>query len=429
MGPTEIVELHGNGSILLIGRRPRFGQLNRFDAKTCGSIEDPQTIADGVRCYTAYPGNGLKLRHVWAAATGGSMMPRNDDDMAGNVGRIVNQGTWMVLEIADERHSGSPVLERIKRRKNPVLATLRGRNVATLSMDEKFALTFDKLTSHLGEGFAEALSELVSPVALGAAVATIAVLTFASGGVVAAIILAVGYAVAGWAIFAAIGDLLHAIKLVANATDESDLDRAAALLAKVASEITLGALIAVLTRGAGRAGGRRVGGDGEDAIDLSNSNAKLSNLEVKHDSRSKSGQSSGKLIEFDDTERLAQKSVDKDSTENFQKNKVDTSLSGLTLEQAKRVLKTAQESYKNTTKAGHALAKYSGRKPGVWGKFSGSQKTWNKQAMNQMRDIFRGEGGFKKVVNNDNVVFLDKKLNDGRGIGLQKGYNFKGFID
>lgn len=57
--------------------------------------------------------------------------------------------------------------------------------------------------------------------------------------------------------------MIDAIELVANATDESDLDRAAALLAKVASEITLGALIAVLTRGAGRAGGRRAGSRGK----------------------------------------------------------------------------------------------------------------------------------------------------------------------
>ncbi|WP_143182028.1 hypothetical protein [Thalassospira sp. TSL5-1] len=57
LGPTEIVELRGNGAILLIGRRLSFGQLNRFDAKTCGSIEDPQTIADRVRSYSAYPGH------------------------------------------------------------------------------------------------------------------------------------------------------------------------------------------------------------------------------------------------------------------------------------------------------------------------------------------------------------------------------------
>ncbi len=51
------------------------------------------------------------------------------------------------------------------------------------------------------------------------------------------------------------------------------------------------------------------------------------------------------------------------------------------------------------------------------------------QEMNQMRDIFRGKGEFKNVVNNDNVFFLEKKLYDGRGIRLQKDYKFKGFID
>lgn len=251
---SEIVELRGNGSILLIGRRLCFAQLNRFDAKTCGSIEDPQGIADRVRSYAAYPGNGLKLRHFWAAAAGGTMAPRNDLDMARDVGRIVAQGTWMALEIADERRVGASAPEKIKRRLTPVLSTLKGRNVATMSMEEKFELTFGKLENHLGEGFEETLRGLVSPVALATAAATIAALAFASGGTILAVILGIGYAMVGWAIFGAVGDLMEAMQLVANAKDERDLDRAAALFARVAAEITVGLLIALLTHTAGRAG-------------------------------------------------------------------------------------------------------------------------------------------------------------------------------
>ncbi|RCK54288.1 hypothetical protein TH25_03030 [Thalassospira profundimaris] len=254
LGPTEIVALRGNGSILLIGRRLSFGQLNRFDAKTCGSIEDPQTIADRVRCYSAYPGNGLKLRHFWMAAAGGSMVPRNDLDMARDVGRIVAQGTWMVLEIADERNLGPAVPEKMKPPMAPAFSILKGRNVATMSMDEKFQLTFDKVPNYLGEGFAETFRELVSPAALATAAVTIAVLAFASGGTIVAIILGIGYAMVGWAIFNAIGDLIEAMKLVANAKDEQTLDRAAFLFARVAAEITVGLLLALLTRVAGRAG-------------------------------------------------------------------------------------------------------------------------------------------------------------------------------
>ncbi|MEQ5776292.1 hypothetical protein J4E05_12235 [Thalassospira sp. NFXS8] len=251
---SEIVELRGNGSILLIGRPISFGQLNRFDARMCGSIDDPQRIADRVRHYASHPGNGLKLRHFWLSAGGGNLAPRNERDMVRDVGRIVGQGAWMALEIADERRVGCAVPEKISGRMTPVLSTLKGRNVATMSMDEKFELTFGKLENHLGEGFAETLRGLVSPVALATAAATIAALAFASGGTILAIILGIGYAMVGWAIFGAVGDLMGAMQLVANAKDERDLDRAAALFARVAAEITVGLLIALLTHAAGRTG-------------------------------------------------------------------------------------------------------------------------------------------------------------------------------
>lgn len=106
-----------------------------------------------------------------------------------------------------------------------------------------------------------------------------------------------------------------------------------------------------------------------------------------------------------------------------------TSLAGLSRGQAKTVLQTAQEAYKGTTRVGHALSKHAGRNPEVWGKMTGSQKTWNDQAMEHIREIIRGPGEFKSVTNDRGVTFLEKSLSDGRGIRLNRDYTFKGFID
>lgn len=99
-----------------------------------------------------------------------------------------------------------------------------------------------------------------------------------------------------------------------------------------------------------------------------------------------------------------------------------------TLGQAKITLRTAQESYKGSTRLGHALSKHSGRNPGLWGKVTGSPRMWHQQGMKQFREIYDAPGGFNKATT-DGVSFLEKRLPDGRGIRLQMDYKFKGFID
>jgi filamentous hemagglutinin len=97
--------------------------------------------------------------------------------------------------------------------------------------------------------------------------------------------------------------------------------------------------------------------------------------------------------------------------------------------QAKIALKSAQKAYKGSTRVGHALAKHAGRKPEIWGKMTGSMKTWNDKAMKHMREIIRGPGEFTKVKTDKGITFIEKRLSDGRGIRLNQDYSFKGFID
>ncbi|WP_139260489.1 hypothetical protein [Duganella sacchari] len=104
------------------------------------------------------------------------------------------------------------------------------------------------------------------------------------------------------------------------------------------------------------------------------------------------------------------------------------SLSGLSFGQMRTALETAQETYKGSTAIGHALSKHAGRNPQIWGRISGSMKTWNDQGMKQFREIIRAPGEFQEKVY-DGLKFLEKRLEDGRGVRLNMDSTFKGFID
>lgn len=95
----------------------------------------------------------------------------------------------------------------------------------------------------------------------------------------------------------------------------------------------------------------------------------------------------------------------------------------------KKVLESAQAPYKGSTVVGHALSKHAGRNPDIWGKVTGSMKTWNEQVINHLREIARAPGEFKPITTDKGIPFLEKRLTDGRGIRLNMDGTFKGFVD
>jgi RHS repeat-associated protein len=102
---------------------------------------------------------------------------------------------------------------------------------------------------------------------------------------------------------------------------------------------------------------------------------------------------------------------------------------GLSISTTKAALASAQQAYKGSTIVGHALSKHAGRNPNVWGTTSGSMKTWNEQGMVHLRDVIRGPGEFAKQAYEDGLMFLEKRLPDGRGVRLNMDGTFKGFLD
>ena len=95
----------------------------------------------------------------------------------------------------------------------------------------------------------------------------------------------------------------------------------------------------------------------------------------------------------------------------------------------KVVFESAQLPYKGSTVIGHALSKHAGRNPEVWGQTTGAMSTWNSQGMSHLREIIRAPGEFKTVTTSNGLVFIEKRLIDGRGVRLNMDGTFKGFID
>ncbi len=112
----------------------------------------------------------------------------------------------------------------------------------------------------------------------------------------------------------------------------------------------------------------------------------------------------------------------------FLKRGATKGLAGLSRGQIKIALRSAQAAKKGSTVAGHALSKHAGRNPEIWGKMTGPMKTWNAQAMKHFREIIRGPGDFKQITSNGRK-FLEKRLDDGRGVRLNMDSTFKTFID
>lgn len=94
------------------------------------------------------------------------------------------------------------------------------------------------------------------------------------------------------------------------------------------------------------------------------------------------------------------------------------------------IIRSATASKKGgETVVGHALQKHAGRNPDIWGKVKGGPEQINQTAQKHLEDILDGPGEFTKVTNDRGISFLEKKLEDGRGLRLNLDGTFKGFID
>jgi hypothetical protein len=93
------------------------------------------------------------------------------------------------------------------------------------------------------------------------------------------------------------------------------------------------------------------------------------------------------------------------------------------------ILTSALNEYKGSTRMGHSLSKHAGRNSEIWGHLKGSPSSWTNQAIKHFNDIYYGKGNFNLIKNEKNMIWIEKRLEDGRGIRLNRNFTFKGFID
>ncbi|MCH1429132.1 MAG: hypothetical protein L7U87_00065 [Chlamydiales bacterium] len=78
---------------------------------------------------------------------------------------------------------------------------------------------------------------------------------------------------------------------------------------------------------------------------------------------------------------------------------------------------------------GHAYQKHARKSSKVWGVVKGNSRGWHAEALKHLGEILSTRGGFRLTTNSRNIKFIEKKLQDGRGVRLQMDYKFKGFLD
>ena len=80
-------------------------------------------------------------------------------------------------------------------------------------------------------------------------------------------------------------------------------------------------------------------------------------------------------------------------------------------------------------KIGQHFEKHSIRNAERWGKVKGSASQKNADGLKHIEEILKAPGKFKLIEQNGAPAFIEKRLSDGRGVRLQRNFEFKGFLD
>jgi hypothetical protein len=174
------------------------------------------------------------------------------EGVANHIGAMAQGGAIAAIVLPDLSGESDP-------RVSAVASTemqQRAGPVSQWPLSARFAYVLENAPSHMSSAAAQEFRKLLSPEAIGTMVAVLVVWAASHavgvGVAIDAVLVAVGFALAGWAIFDALGSLYDFIMLTKNAERIDDLDRAARALADGVAHLGVGVVVALLTRGAGR---------------------------------------------------------------------------------------------------------------------------------------------------------------------------------
>ena len=234
------LELRHHGRVLLIAPHSQFcGCIMQDGLRNC-FVRDTHSAERKLKQFITNTDNERRLKSFWSRFGPPSSRVLRVERFVPEIAR-----RFTIMEIADERGVSEPHREVVQ------IGSLE-KPIPSMNFPEKTALVFQQMPQHLPVALRSSVSNLVTPAAIGMTVGGV-VAVIMGGPVVQSLLLAVGFALVGWSIFSAIGNIIDFVAMTRNATTEADIDQAAKKLAGAAADLSIGTLMALLTRGAGRA--------------------------------------------------------------------------------------------------------------------------------------------------------------------------------
>ncbi len=267
MSELDFLKLEGLSQTLVLGKRSAFHHLPLRLV-----ITDRYELANALRPYARPRGAELPRLKSFVRRISPNRKPLETDDVARHFAAALLSAGYCALKL--QRDVGGELPVELASDIRPIEAT----NIHNARPEDKYARVLELVPQHLPGEMRGAFAELVSPAAIGT---TVGVLVLWAGShalgvgfAIDVLLLAIGFAMVGWSIFGAVGDVIDFFKIMGTARNDADLNQAAQKLAGAIAALGVGAFIALLTRGAGRIAAakkasvpRKSGGGGAPASD------------------------------------------------------------------------------------------------------------------------------------------------------------------
>ncbi|WP_282606546.1 HNH/ENDO VII family nuclease [Pelagibius sp. Alg239-R121] len=246
MSQFDSLQLSGLSHTIVLGKRSDFAGLPQRV-----KILDRSELANTLRSFTSPNSADLpRLMQFYRRISLSPQMPEGRD-IADLLAAALLASGYCGIKIRKGVEGPSLPVERAGEIK-PIGAT----SFPSASSEDKYGRVLEMVPQYLPGEMKGAFAELVTPEAIGMTVAILVVWAGSHavgvGFAIDVLLLAIGFAMVGWSIFGAVGDVLEFFEIMENARGDADLNRAARKLASAIAALGVGTFIALLTRGAGR---------------------------------------------------------------------------------------------------------------------------------------------------------------------------------
>ena len=246
MTKFDSLQLDGLSHFIVLGKRSDFSGLPKHLL-----ILDRYELANTLRPFTTPRASDLpRLKQLYRRVSPSQKMPEADD-FAGHFAAALLAAGYCGVKVKKDVAGPSLPVAAVSDIKPVEVTTFHAA-----SPEDKYARVLELVPQHLPGEMKGAFAELVSPEAIGVTVAILVVWAgshaIGVGFAIDVLLIAIGFAMVGWSIFGAVGDVIEFFEIMESARSDADLNRAAQKLAGAIAALGVGTFIALLTRGAGR---------------------------------------------------------------------------------------------------------------------------------------------------------------------------------